>query len=306
MIKTAVIGAGYLGIIHAKIYSRLKNSKIVAICDMDQSKEKLAKELGVEFFTDYKQIKNVDAVSIVTPTPEHHDVGLFFLQQNIPCLIEKPLAATVEQGKKLCEAGKNTILQVGHIEQFNPAIREARQYITEPWFFNAIRTSPYPFRSTDVSVVFDLMIHDIYLAISLIGEMPYKIYAEGSSVFSTSEDVANARLEFPCGCTANLMASRISAEKKRTIQIFQKNNHLSLDLLNGNGIYFNKSKDYSTATQHNELMDKFILSNDGVGSLDAELMNFIENVEKNIKPVIDGEAGLNALCVAESILNTIN
>lgn len=293
--RIAVIGAGHIGTIHAKIYSKLNNVQLVAICDIDKSREQLAHELKTTFTTNYKKLPTIDAVSITTPTKQHHEIGLYFLKQNIPCLIEKPLTNTIKESEELCKY--NNILQVGHIERFNPAIRAAHQYVNNPWFIKTTRTSPYQNRSTEISVILDLMIHDIDLITSILGE-PSDITANGISIISTTEDIVNAHLKFPNGASANIMVSRISHQKERKMQIFQKDNYLSLDLLNGCGTYIKIEKNTKELKQIN-------LINDGIGSLDMELLNFIKNIQTNTKPIINGKTGLNALRIAHKIISII-
>jgi len=327
-LRVAVVGLGHLGKLHAEIYAKLckaKNSGAVlaAICDVTPAAEALAKSLKVPLFKNYRELEGqADAVSVVVPTTMHREVGGFFLERGIACLIEKPLAKTSAEGEELCAlaAKSGALLQVGHVERFNPIVRAANPYFARPRFIEVTRISPYPFRSTDVGVTLDLMIHDIDLAVALCGEEPSEIRAAGTPVFSPSEDVANARLEFPSGCVANVTASRVSIKKERKWRIFQDHGYLSLDLLNFEGVFIEKSEalkrgdiDPSKLTlaelgkaaltfQLDKLIRRVVLKGDKTPGLEAELADFMTCVNTKRAPLVDGLSGLRALRVAERII----
>lgn len=327
MLRTGVVGLGHLGRIHAEIYAKTSRRKgaghvLTAVCDADPKQEKTAKKLGVPFFDDYRKLLDrVDAVSVVTPTARHHEIGLFFLAHGVPCLIEKPLASSSEKAAALCEAAKRNqaLLQVGHVERFNPVIRAAGPYFSRPRFIEVHRISPYPFRGTDVGVTLDLMIHDIDLALFLVGEDPVEIRAAGTPVFSRGDDVANARLEFPGGCIANITAGRVSLKKERKWHIFQDNGYLSLDLLGGEGVYIEKSEalkrgeiDPASLTpdalggaalvfQLKKLIRRTVLKADKTPGLEAELQDFIASLREKRPPLVGGRDGVRALRVAARI-----
>jgi len=326
-LRVAVVGLGHLGKIHAEVYAKLakkdKGLVLAGVCDVNPASEKIAKNLKVPFFNDYRQLEGkADAVSVVVPTTFHREVGGFFLERGVPCLIEKPLAKTVREAEELCElsARRSALLQVGHVERFNPIVRAASAYFGRPRFIEATRISPYPFRSTDVGVTLDLMIHDIDLVVALAGEEPAEVRAAGAPVFSKSEDVANARLEFPGGCVANVTASRISLKKERKWRIFQDDGYLSLDLLNNEGVYIEKSEalkqgaidpsQLSLASlgvaaltfQLEKLIKRVALKGDKTPPLDAELADFVACVRGQRKPLVDGPAGFRALKVAEQVM----
>jgi len=209
---------------------------------------------------------------------------------------------------------------VGHVERFNPIVRAAAPYMARPRFIEATRISPYPFRSTDVGVTLDLMIHDIDLAVSLAGEEPNEVRAAGAPVFSGTEDVANARLEFPSGCVANFTASRVSLKKERKWRIFQDSGYLSLDLLENKGVFIEKSEALKKGEidpsklnlasigvaaltfQLEKLVRRVVLKGDKTPALEAELSEFVRCVREKRKPLVDGAAGLRALRVAERVL----
>ncbi len=327
-LRVAVIGLGHLGKIHAEIYAKFAKKtpelcSVVGVCDVSPEAEKVAKKLKLPFYSDYRQLADkVDAVSIVVPTSFHRAVGGFFLQEGIPCMIEKPLAKTVAEAEELCELSekRNILLQVGHVERFNPIIRAAAKHMDRPRFIEATRISPYPFRSTDVGVTLDLMIHDIDLAVSLAGEEPCEIRAAGTPVFSPTEDVANARLEFPSGGVANVTASRVSIKKERKWRIFHDSGYLSLDLLNNEGVYIEKSQDLKDGKidpsklklaalgkaailfQLDKLIKRLPLKGDKTPALEAELDAFLDCVKYDRQPIVGGQDGLRALRVAERVI----
>lgn len=327
-LRVAVIGVGHLGKIHADIYARLAkkdpNLELAALCDTTPEAEKLAKSLKVPCVQDYTQLDGkVDAVSVVVPTTFHRAVGGFFLERGVACMIEKPIAKKVEEAEELCALAEKSgaILQIGHVERFNPVVRAATPYLGRPRFVEAVRISPYPFRSTDVGVTLDLMIHDIDLIVALAGEEPGEIRAAGTPVFSKSEDVANARLEFPSGCVANVTASRVSLKKERKWRIFQDDGYLSLDLLGNEGVFIEKSEALKSGAidpskislaslgaaaltfQLEKLIRRVVLKGDKTPPLDAELAAFVACVRTRTAPLVDGFAGARALKVAERVLS---
>jgi predicted dehydrogenase len=325
-LRIGVVGLGHLGKFHLEnlvtLAKRRKDCEVVGACDLNPAARDLAAKAKVPFFTDYRDLADlVDAVTIVVPTTYHHETGLFFLERGIHCLIEKPLAKSVAEAEALCEAAeaKGVVLQTGHVERFNPIVRAAQPYLGRPRFIQAVRVSPYPFRSTDVGVTLDLMIHDIDLAVALVGEEPGEIRAAGAPVFSPSEDVANVRLEFS-SAVASVEASRVSIKKERKLRIFQEDAYLSLDLLNNDGVYIEKSEALKSgeidpaslspsilgqaglALQLGKLVNRKTLKGAKVHSLEAELDDFLDCVLTKRAPLVDGRAGLRALRVAERVL----
>jgi len=329
-LRIGVVGLGHLGKIHAAVYAKLQKQnpallKLAALCDVQPAGEAAAKGFEAAFLRDYRQFEGrVDAVSVVVPTTYHHEVGSFFLQRGIPCLIEKPLAKTVREAKELVERAAQTgaLLQVGHVERFNPIIRAAAPYCGQVRFIEATRISPYPFRSTDVSVTLDLMIHDIDLALSFVREDPVEVRAAGTPVFSRTDDIANARLEFPAS-VANVAASRVSLKKERKWHIFQEHGYLSLNLLENEGVFIEKSEalkrgdiDPSTISlaslgaaaltfQLDKLVKRVVLKGDKRPALEAELLDFVRCAGEKRKPLVDGTEGLRALQVAERIMQVM-
>lgn len=326
-LRIGVIGLGHLGKFHAENYAKLAKKHpslltLSALCDSQPSGAANAKPFSAPFFSDFRQLEGkVDAVSVVVPTTYHHEVGSFFLQRGISCLIEKPLAKTIKEAEELVAQAKagSAVLQVGHVERFNPIVRAAAPYFGSPRFIEATRISPYPFRSTDVSVTLDLMIHDIDLALSVTQEDPIAIHAAGTPVFSTTDDIANARLEFSRS-VANVAASRVSLKKERKWRIFQEHGYLSLNLLENEGVFIEKSEALKNGDidpsklslvsigmaaltfQLEKLVKRVVLKGDKTPALEAELLDFVQCVAEKRKPLVDGIEGLRALQVAERVM----
>jgi predicted dehydrogenase len=329
-LRIGVVGLGHLGKFHAENYVKLakhapERLTLAAVCDVSPAGAADAKKYGAPFYADFRQLEGkVDAVSLVVPTVRHHEVGCFFLQRGIPCLIEKPLAKTVAEAEELVAlAEKNgALLQVGHVERFNPIVRAAAPYFGRPRFIEATRISPYPFRSTDVSVTLDLMIHDIDLALSITGEEPVAIHAAGAPVFSRTDDIASARLEFPTS-VANVSASRVSLKKERKWRIFQQDGYLSLDLFGNEGVFIEKSEALKRGEidpgklslaalgiaaltfQLEKLVKRVVLKGDKTPALEAELADFVACVRDRRAPLVSGAEGLRALRVAERVMQAM-
>ena len=232
-IRVGVVGVGHVGSLHAQVYAKLPGVRLVAVCDVNHTRAReVARRVHCQAVGDVQELGGlVDAVSLAVPTSAHHAVGLVLLDAGLHVLIEKPIATTLAHADALLAAATRTgaIVQVGHIERFNAAIQAAKAYLTHPRFIEAHRLSPYPFRGTDVSVVLDVMIHDLDLVLALLRAQPSHIDALGVPVLSPSEDIANARLVFGTGCVANLTASRVSDERVRRIRLFQEDGYLSID-----------------------------------------------------------------------------
>ncbi len=229
MLKAAVIGLGKLGSIHLRIYQESKKIEKIYIVDTD--KEKLEKHNLPASSSYHNLVKKVDLVSIATPTPSHFKIAGFFLQNKIPVLVEKPITKNSRQAKKLINIAKknNTLLFVGHVERYNSAYLKVKESIKNPLFIECHRLSPYPHRSLDISVVLDLMIHDLDIILDLVQDKIKKIDAKGVKVLSSAEDIANCRISFKNGCVANITSSRISSKKERKIRIFMQNKYISID-----------------------------------------------------------------------------
>jgi predicted dehydrogenase len=238
-IRTAVVGAGKMGLIHAKVYHRLPQSRLVAVVDSDAKKaQRLAKKYRCRAFTDCADILDkVDAVTIATPTVTHLDLARIFIENNIAVMIEKPLAADVSEGRKIVELARrnNCVAATGHSERCNPVVQAMKRLDIEPKFIEATRISPYPFRSMDVGVVLDVMIHDIDIILSLAASKVKKVDAVGVSVIDEKEDICNARIYFENGCIANVTASRLALKTERKVRVFSRQAYLSIDYFKKTG-----------------------------------------------------------------------
>ena len=232
-LRVGVVGVGHIGSNHARIYSELAKADLVAILDIDPAR---ADEIGGKHKTKVAASLNeladmVDAASIATPTSAHFSIARDLLAQGKHLLIEKPITEKTSDARELAEmaAEKGLVLQVGHVERFNPVLSALEQRLTHPRFIEAHRLSPYPNRSTEIGVVLDLMIHDLEIILHLVNSTMENIDAVGVPVLSRGEDIANARLRFASGCIANVTSSRISPERMRKIRVFQEDAYLSLD-----------------------------------------------------------------------------
>ncbi len=233
MIKVGVIGVGHFGRQHARIYSELPGARLAAICDVDESSGRaVADACGADFFTDYRDLSGrVDAVSLAVPTVSHCPLACDLLGAGVSVLVEKPMASTLEEADRMIAASDSSgaILQVGHLERFNPAVTAATRIATTPRFFEADRLSVFTPRSLDVDVVMDLMIHDIDVVLSLVQSGVAEVRAAGVPVLTPRVDIANARIEFENGAVANLTASRVSGERTRKLRFFQPREYISID-----------------------------------------------------------------------------
>lgn len=239
-IRTAVVGAGKMGAIHAKVYSQLADSELVAVVDTDPNRAtQLAENYGCLAFTDCAEVLGkVDAVTVATPTITHLQLAKVFLRNKIPVLIEKPLASNVREGRKIVALARryDTVVAVGHSERCNPVAQAMKRLSIEPKFIEAHRVSPYPFRSTDVGVVLDIMIHDIDIILSLAHSKIKRVEAVGVTVIEGGEDICNARIIFENGCIANITASRLALKTERRVHVFSREAYLSVDYLKKSGI----------------------------------------------------------------------
>ena len=307
-LRTAVIGVGYLGRFHAQKYKELADSKLVGVVDsFTANAHKVASELGVLGMTDYRELfGQVDAVSIVVPTPMHFEIAEAFLEQGVHVLVEKPITETIEQAQRLIDLAKakKCVLQVGHLERFNPAIQAAAQLMGTPRFVESHRLAPFKQRGTDVSVVLDLMIHDIDLIQELVKKPIVSIDAVGTQVFSQDIDIANARIRFEGGCVANTTASRVSLKQERKMRIFQDDAYLSVDLQQKVLSMVGKKQDGPVESpSHVEITEQSFEQGD---ALLAEISSFLNVVREGAAPVVTGEDGLRALSTAIKITQLLS
>jgi predicted dehydrogenase len=306
-LRTAVIGVGYLGRFHAQKYAQLAGSKLIAVVDADAgAAAKVGAELGARGLQDYREILDqVDAVSLAVPTPLHHAIGRELLARGVHLLIEKPIATTVAEAKELVALAKanGCVLQVGHLERFNPAIVAAASRLKQARFVESHRLAPFKQRGADVSVVLDLMIHDIDLIQELVGAPIESIDAFGGSVFSGEIDIVNARLRFQGGCVANTTASRISLKQERKIRIFQDDAYLSIDM-HQKILTVIRKKDAAPVESPAQVSIEEESFEQGDALL-AEIEAFLRAIREKSTPVVTGEDGLRALETALKITEMV-
>ncbi|MCJ8276177.1 MAG: Gfo/Idh/MocA family oxidoreductase [Bdellovibrionales bacterium] len=303
-VRTAVIGTGHLGKWHAEKLFKIENSDLVAICDINtETAQELATKFECEVETDYeKLIGRVDAVLIAAPTPLHYKMAKYFLGNSVHVFLEKPITETVAEAQELCDlaADKNLILQVGHVERFNPALVSAQEKLKEPLFIECHRLAPFKPRSTDVDVVLDLMIHDIDVIMSLVNSPVTSVSAVGTPVLTPLVDIANARIEFENKAVANITASRVSQNSKRKFRVFQETQYLSIDFGTGELNLTTKTGEWDDVEEELPL-DFDAWSLDKGDALLAEDQAFVDSIQKGVTPEVSGEQGLTALKVAEQI-----
>ncbi|MDP7035889.1 MAG: Gfo/Idh/MocA family oxidoreductase [Planctomycetota bacterium] len=327
-LRTAVVGVGHLGNHHARLHSQAKGARLVAVCDPDpKAGNSVAKKLGVEWVEDYRDlVDRVDAVSVAVPTIYHHEVSTFFLDRGVHVLVEKPIASNLEQARDMNDRARKGDLRlaVGHVERFNPAVSSIRDLKLDPRFIESHRISPFSFRSVDVGVVLDLMIHDIDIILSLVSSPVSRIDAHGVGVLGECEDIANARIQFENGCVANATASRISIKSMRKIRVFSENCYVSLDCQNFEGHIYKKSPDLSLDEINVQKMSKSSLMGlrelglfgklveikkikpqRGANPLALEIQDFLDSIREGRDPIVPGEHGIRALEVATGILERI-
>jgi predicted dehydrogenase len=310
-IRTGVVGAGHLGYHHARIYAALEHSELVGVVDTDEAKRtRAADDFTVPGFSTIDCLieAGVEAVSVVTPTPSHHDVVIHLLQAGVHVLVEKPMAMNVFEAQTMADVARahHCTLQVGHIERFNGAVMALLAALHKPRFIECHRLSPYPMRSTDVSVVFDLMIHDLDVVRALDGSEVVSVDAVGVPVFSRHEDIANARLRFASGCVANLTSSRVSMDKMRKIRIFEENAYVSTDYGDQEVLVYRKAPGpVPEGANPMELIRVETLDVQRGEPLREELAAFLASVQQGRPPVVSAEDGIAALKLAERITEAI-
>jgi len=300
-IKSVVIGVGHLGKFHARICSENPDIELVGVVDVnEENAKKIAEEYNTKSFPNIEQafLEEVDAVHVVVPTDKHFEVTKGLLKAGKHVLLEKPMTTTVAEAEKLLELAKENdcVLQVGHVERFNPAIIGIQKVLTQPIFIEIHRLSPFNPRGTEVNVVYDLMIHDIDIILHLVGSEVEKIEAVGIPVLTETADIANARLTFANGCVANVTASRISAERMRKIRVFQSDAYVSLDYVAQNAKIFKRDGW--------QIIDDEI-NFSGEQPLQKEIQSFVDCINNGTRPVVSGEDGKKALEVAERITKSM-
>ena len=308
VLRTAVIGVGYLGRFHAQKYAQAAASRLVAVVDANEgARTRVAAETGARPEADYRSLLGeVDAVSVVTPTPAHFQIARDFLQAGAHVLVEKPITETAQQARELIEAARKSgrVLQVGHLERFNPAVRAAEPYLRTPRFIECHRLAPYRERGTDVNVVLDLMIHDIDIVQAIVGSPIASLEAVGAPVFSDEIDIANARIRFENGCVANATASRVSLKTERKLRLFEDDAYLSIDLQQRILTVIRKRAGGPAEGQLPVTIEE--QSFEQGGALRAEIESFLDCARRDGTPVVTGEDGLRALETAIRITEAVS
>jgi len=310
-VRAGVAGVGHLGYHHARIYSQMEGVTLTGVADPDPSRgRKAAADFGTRWFATVAELleAGVDAASVAVPTVAHHETAMALISAGVDVLVEKPLAATLDEARAMVAAAKAAggILQVGHIERFNGAMAALMEVLRKPLFIECHRLSPYPGRGSDVSVVLDLMIHDLDLVLTMVGSELTSVDAVGVPVFSEQEDIANVRLRFKTGCVANITCSRVSVDRMRKLRVFEPDAYYSTDFSDQEVLVYRKKPGPIPAgtspMEHVRIETLPVVREE---PLKRELESFISCVRTRSCPVVDGAAGLAALELAQQILNSI-
>jgi len=304
-LRTGVVGVGHMGVNHARIYSELESSQLTAVYDRDTDHARhVAKKYRTHAAASLEEFAElVDAATICTPTVTHHEVGMFLLERGKHLLIEKPIADTPQAARELADLAseRKCVLQVGHIERFNPVLTALEAKLKNPRFLEVTRLSPYPDRSTDIGVVLDLMIHDIEIILHLVRSPIVSMDPVGIAALSKGEDIANVRFRFENGCVANVTASRISRDKVRKIRVFQEDAYLSLDYQKQDGVIF-ILKDGPNGKKEIKRQQVEIARGE---PLKMELESFIQCALEGGQPKVSGRQAADALDIALEITRQI-
>jgi predicted dehydrogenase len=326
-LRVAVIGAGHLGRIHARIAAGLEEIELVAVSDpVETARTNVAQEASTRAVADYRElVGEIEAAIVATPTTYHHAIGMELLNCGVPLLVEKPIALTSTQANDLVTLArqKNVTLQVGHVERFNPALTAISADVRDPKYIEATRTSGYTFRSTDIGVVLDVMIHDLDIVLSLAKSDVVDVQALGISVLGGHEDMATARLTFASGCVAHITASRVSFQQRRTMSIFTSRGSASINFATHEATLVEPSDavlrrefraDHLTADERaywkehvfDELLVRTPRDAQPINAIQEEQREFVSAIRSGKAPRVDGAAGRDAVAVAEMILQRID
>lgn len=299
-LRAAVVGVGYLGSAHARHYAMIPGAELVAVVDVDAARAReIASRTGAEALTDHRALAGrIDVASVAVPTRQHFPVTRDLLRMGAHVLLEKPLAATVAEARELTRlAGAHgRVLQIGHVERFNPAVRALTERVDHPLFIECHRLAPFVARGTDVSVILDLMIHDIDLVLALVAAPIQRIDANGAAVLSADIDIANARLRFTDGCVANITASRISLKRERKMRVFQHDAYLAADLQN-----LTLDIRFKVRNGPPPRIEGDSIAFEKEDLLQAEIRAFLDSVRHDTPPLVGGAEGLRALEAAFAI-----
>jgi predicted dehydrogenase len=299
-LRVGVVGVGHIGSNHARLYAEIASAQFTAVYDVDLAK---ANATGKRYHVAVAQsldefVEMIDAASIATPTTTHYDIARALLARGRHLLIEKPITDKTAQATELCDLASRSglILQVGHVERFNPVLSALEQRLTRARFIEAHRLSPYPERNTDIGVVLDLMIHDLEVILHLVRSPVQNIDAVGVPVLSRGEDIANARLRFENGCVANVTSSRISPERMRKIRVFQEDAYLSLDYEKQSGEIYRRADGHITRDNVEIAREE---------PLKSQLVSFVECAKSGRQPRVSGFQATAALELAVEITKRI-
>jgi predicted dehydrogenase len=314
MLKVGVVGCGHLGKIHTKLLSQSENYKLIGIYDKDNEESiRVSDEFKCTSFESFDSLlDSVDVIDIVAPTPFHFNYAKQAINKNKHVFIEKPVCTTSKESEELIKLGdlKNVKIQVGHVERFNPAFTKVESEISKPMFIESHRLAKFNPRGTDVSVVLDLMIHDIDIILKTVDSKVRDILSSGVSVISETPDIANARIEFENGCVANLTASRVSLKNMRKTRFFQTGKYISVDFLNKESEVVEIDSDNNaipimTLELANGIKKNIVFNKPKIKENNAildELNSFAESINKNKVPKVNITDGHNALDIALKII----
>ena len=325
-LKVAVVGVGHLGKEHARVYAEMPGVELFGVVDIQRKQaEKVAQQYNTRYFLNYKDIiDKIQAVSIAVPTKSHYAIAKDFLQHGVHVMIEKPMTGTVLEARELIDISKvkGLVLQAGYIERFNPAIAAIKRLSVNPKFIECHRLSPFTFRSADIGVVLDLMIHDIDILLYITNSKVKKFDAVGVNVISDKEDIANVRIQFQNGCVANVTASRVSITPMRKIRLFSEDSYISIDYQKKDALIYKKSPELTLKSLNisdtnvstiadlksyvfGDLLKIEHIKMDDYEPLKKELESFVDCIVNHKEPVVSGEEGLRAIEVANDILREI-
>ena len=326
-VRLAVIGVGHLGRVHARLAKALTTAELVAVVDpLPQARQQVATELGVRAVEDFRDLlTQIDAAIIATPTRQHHEVAAQLLSRGIHTFVEKPIATSVADADELVTLAdeRHLVLQVGHVERFNPAFVAAEPHVENPKLIEAVRSGPFTGRSTDIGVVLDLMIHDIDLILALVSSEVVSVESLGAAVFGPNEDWAQARLAFADGTVANLRASRVSQQGERTLQAWCPDRHVRIDFAARQATVMRHSRQVQTgqidvqqltAEERQELSQRLFtellpvteLAVPEANAIAQEQQEFVTAIRTGSTVRVCGRAGRSALDVAERIITSIS
>ena len=326
-VRVAVIGVGHLGKSHARILASLPEAELVGVVDVREDVAKtVGEERGVPWSSDPINAPlewGAEACSVVVPTVHHAELAAHYLESGLDILVEKPITRNVEDAERLCEIAdaRGRVLQVGHVERFNPAVRAVADLDVEPRYIEAERLAPFTFRSTDIGVVLDLMIHDLDLVQSLVDSELSDVEAFGGGLFTPAEDLCSARLKYASGAVARVTANRVALKSQRRMRMFSRDSYVSLDFGKRYGLIIQKAPGWDTQKLDLGSIDtanldlrKFVfeglltireLKMDDLDPLEEELRSFLACVRTRQRPIVDGRVGLEALRAATRVLEAL-